>query len=374
MVGYDRDTRNSYSRDTSQGAYRDTDRRDTRGYMTDRRRDLEDLQRFEDDGGPTMSGREYDRDVRGRRRDAEPIDPRGYGNAGGSEAGWSGYGNAGRSETYRSDAERGRDAERSHPGSYEFHPGSRYGRLERDSWQSNEGDRAESWTHGSSSPYRRDEGPGYGSDSGRGGYRTSGGFGSSFGSPTGSYGSSFGGSAASYGSNPSYGAWPQSARERPWMEQGAREWHGVGADSGSRAREAFGESRYGGSREMQGYRGKGPKGYTRSDTRIEEDVNDCLTEDPNIDASMIEVSVKGGEVTLSGTVARREDKRHAEDAIERVSGVIHVQNNLRVKREDSTTSGSASTTSSSLSSGAEKRGALGSSESSRGSTGSSKTT
>jgi osmotically-inducible protein OsmY len=79
------------------------------------------------------------------------------------------------------------------------------------------------------------------------------------------------------------------------------------------------------------HRGRGPKGYKRSDGRIEEDVNDRLTDDPYLDASDIEVSVKDGEVTLSGLVGRREDKRRAEDLAELVSGVGNVQNNLRVK-------------------------------------------
>lgn len=79
------------------------------------------------------------------------------------------------------------------------------------------------------------------------------------------------------------------------------------------------------------HRGRGPKGYKRTDSRIEEDVNDRLTDDPYLDASNIEVSVKDSEVTLSGTVVRREDKRRAEDLAELVSGVTHVQNNLRIK-------------------------------------------
>jgi osmotically-inducible protein OsmY len=36
-------------------------------------------------------------------------------------------------------------------------------------------------------------------------------------------------------------------------------------------------------------------------------------------------------VTLSGRVRTREDKRRAEDLAERVSGVTHVQNNLRAE-------------------------------------------
>jgi osmotically-inducible protein OsmY len=80
------------------------------------------------------------------------------------------------------------------------------------------------------------------------------------------------------------------------------------------------------------HRGRGPKGYQRSDERIREDVNDRLTDDPHIDASEIDVSVSNREVTLSGTVGSRFEKRHAEDLAETVSGVTHVQNNLRVQQ------------------------------------------
>lgn len=78
------------------------------------------------------------------------------------------------------------------------------------------------------------------------------------------------------------------------------------------------------------YRGRGPKGYRRSDERIKEDVNDRLSEG-YIDATEIEVNVVGGEVTLTGTVNSRMDKRRAEDIAEYVSGVTHVENRLRVK-------------------------------------------
>jgi osmotically-inducible protein OsmY len=83
------------------------------------------------------------------------------------------------------------------------------------------------------------------------------------------------------------------------------------------------------------YRGRGPKGYRRSDERIRDDVNDRLTDDPHIDASDIEVTVSNREVTLSGTIATRFEKRHAEDIADSVSGVTHVQNNLRVQQEAS---------------------------------------
>jgi hypothetical protein len=91
-----------------------------------------------------------------------------------------------------------------------------------------------------------------------------------------------------------------------------------------------------GRRREQDYRGRGPKGYKRSDQRVQEDVNDRLYDDPYVDASEIDVSVSGGEVTLAGTVDSRNARRRAEDIVEQVSGVSHVQNNLRVRQAQST--------------------------------------
>lgn len=81
------------------------------------------------------------------------------------------------------------------------------------------------------------------------------------------------------------------------------------------------------------YRGRGPKGYRRSDERVREDVCECLTEDDFIDATNIEVQVKDCEVTLTGTVNSREEKRRAEDLIDDLLGVRDVSNNLRVVNE-----------------------------------------
>jgi hypothetical protein len=39
---------------------------------------------------------------------------------------------------------------------------------------------------------------------------------------------------------------------------------------------------------MGPHAGRGPKGYQRSDERIKEDICDCLTRDPDVDASEIE--------------------------------------------------------------------------------------
>jgi osmotically-inducible protein OsmY len=76
--------------------------------------------------------------------------------------------------------------------------------------------------------------------------------------------------------------------------------------------------------------GKGPKGYRRSDERIQEDINDQLTHHGDIDATEITVKVTSGVVTLSGTVEDRNAKRMAEDLAESVSGVQEVQNQLKV--------------------------------------------
>jgi osmotically-inducible protein OsmY len=79
----------------------------------------------------------------------------------------------------------------------------------------------------------------------------------------------------------------------------------------------------------RGARGLGPQGYKRTDERISDEVNERLTDDAWLDASNVSVSVSGGEVTLSGTVESREAKHRAERIVEDISGVVHVQNNLR---------------------------------------------
>lgn len=78
------------------------------------------------------------------------------------------------------------------------------------------------------------------------------------------------------------------------------------------------------------YAGRGPRDYVRSDPRILEDVNERLTEHPNLDATNIEVRVDGGEVTLEGWAPDRDMKRLAEDVAYAVRGVVDVHNHLHV--------------------------------------------
>lgn len=89
------------------------------------------------------------------------------------------------------------------------------------------------------------------------------------------------------------------------------------------------------SRQDRGFFGKGPKGYKRSDDKIYDEVCDVLTTHYDIDASEIEVEVKDGTVTLTGTVEDRHTKRMAEDVVADMNGVQDVRNNLRVLSHDS---------------------------------------
>lgn len=120
-----------------------------------------------------------------------------------------------------------------------------------------------------------------------------------------------------------------------------RHWRGSGWE---RAPYAYGRPprmMYGPFREpMRGrwepgpHAGKGPKNYRRSDERIHEDVCDRIATWGWVDASDVEVRVEKGEVTLSGYVASRRDKRLLEDMIETIAGVVDIHNRVRVRRGD----------------------------------------
>ncbi|HEX2593079.1 MAG TPA: BON domain-containing protein [Rhizomicrobium sp.] len=138
------------------------------------------------------------------------------------------------------------------------------------------------------------------------------------------------------------------------FEQGAHDyWRAYGARGVQSRPEDFYRNRgelYGGRPEARGWRpdeettefgphrGRGPKDYRRSDERIHEDVNDRLTDDHDLDASAITVQVKDGEVTLNGHVDSKFAKRRAEDIADMVPGASHVQNNLRVRRDEARSS------------------------------------
>jgi osmotically-inducible protein OsmY len=81
------------------------------------------------------------------------------------------------------------------------------------------------------------------------------------------------------------------------------------------------------------HKGKGPKGYKRSDESIHDEVCERLTRHPLVDATLMYVEVEGGEVTLTGEVLDRRMKHMAEDIVDEVSGVSDIHNKLRVSRD-----------------------------------------
>ncbi|MBA3541826.1 MAG: BON domain-containing protein [Deltaproteobacteria bacterium] len=128
-----------------------------------------------------------------------------------------------------------------------------------------------------------------------------------------------------------YGQQGYGQQERQMMGQGERQTMGYGQGYGSE-RQSTGYGQQGMQPRGLHY-GKGPVGYQRSDERIREMVSDALSDDDQIDASTIEVTVKNGEVILSGTVEDRRLKRMAEDVVERVPGVKDVHNQIRAGGE-----------------------------------------
>jgi hyperosmotically inducible periplasmic protein len=75
------------------------------------------------------------------------------------------------------------------------------------------------------------------------------------------------------------------------------------------------------------------EGYRRGDESIREELCENLTDNPELDATDIDVTVEDGEVTLSGTVDDRDARWLAEDLAEAISGVRAVHNRLRVAHE-----------------------------------------
>jgi hypothetical protein len=79
-----------------------------------------------------------------------------------------------------------------------------------------------------------------------------------------------------------------------------------------------------------GFSGVGPKGYKKSDERLHEEACEALYRNPWVDASEIDVKVKDGVITVSGTVQGRDEKREAESCMENISGVVDIRNELRL--------------------------------------------
>ena len=135
------------------------------------------------------------------------------------------------------------------------------------------------------------------------------------------------------GRGSSYSTSPYNERGPGWSGGmgggGGMGWTGRGGEASSHER-----MMYGTEAERGRYSGRGPKNYRRNDERIKEDVCERLKASPDIDASDVEIEIKEGIITLTGEVGSRREKRAAEDALESISGVEDVTNQLKVRSSD----------------------------------------
>lgn len=168
------------------------------------------------------------------------------------------------------------------------------GPLNRDSWDSRNLDREEARGRESWS----------GSKTGYGGYDGEyGGYG----------GYSHGGGQASYGTGAG------QAGQAGGFERGT-DYGGIPGDYQSSQL----QRRYGPPPTM-------PKGYTRSDERIREDVCEHLSRS-GLDVREVSVDVAAGHVTLQGTVHDRHAKHAIENCADECIGVQDIDNRIRVQR------------------------------------------
>jgi hypothetical protein len=156
------------------------------------------------------------------------------------------------------------------------------------------------------------------------------------------------GSSQVYASS-AYGS--QGGFDRPYSDANARSPAHHGRGFGHDYREQFAEQRYGrqpafGYGFTEGatgaFRGRGPKGYERSDDRLREIICERLTDDPRIDASDVHIEVRDKVAKLTGQVPDRRTKYEIEDVVEHC-GVKDIDNQVRVrsKSDISPTSGTA---------------------------------
>ncbi|WP_063552802.1 BON domain-containing protein [Burkholderia territorii] len=118
-------------------------------------------------------------------------------------------------------------------------------------------------------------------------------------------------------------------------------WYGGDYDDvsrdprGGRWADAPDLSRFGSEAQRDAMRHRrGPKGYTRSDERIREDVCERLARALDIDVSDVSVQVRDGRVELDGTVPSRWMKHDIEDIADSCMCVRDVENRVRVRRDE----------------------------------------
>jgi hypothetical protein len=138
------------------------------------------------------------------------------------------------------------------------------------------------------------------------------------------------------------GVYPDEGREEDAPNYGDWQRHSSGTDSGARGQEGlsypgestWGEEQYrmqrqeeqGSPRPERRVRGR------RSDEALARELQEILTNDPELDSTEIEVQVEDGAVTMIGVVDSPDAKLLAEELVESVTGVREVHNQLRVER------------------------------------------
>lgn len=156
-----------------------------------------------------------------------------------------------------------------------------------------------------------------------------------------------GGGQGNYGGTPTHDDWGYVEASRdPWRNRNWNQGSGTGMYGSD---QNFRGSDYSGS--QQSHRGRGPKGYTRSDERLKELICERLTDDPNIDASEVTIEVAGQSVKLTGTIDDRRAKYEIEEMVERIGGVKDIDNQLRVQSSQSRGGAEGSSNSASFSGG-----------------------
>jgi hypothetical protein len=127
---------------------------------------------------------------------------------------------------------------------------------------------------------------------------------------------------------PSYGDWP---RHSTGTTSGARGQEGLG----NPGEQTWGEEQFRAERrEEQGRRQveHGPRARRRPDESLAQEIKEILANDPEIDATEIEVQVEGGAVTLTGVVDESDARLLAEELVDTLPGVREVHNRIRVER------------------------------------------
>jgi hypothetical protein len=118
------------------------------------------------------------------------------------------------------------------------------------------------------------------------------------------------------------------------MERGYQRDQLVGRDyDPALGREGRGSERRGGSLEAESSGTQSPTGqrHDYDDANILKAVQEALENDNGVDARNIQVTVKGGEVTLRGFVPDRHELRAAESGARGIAGVSRVHNHLQLR-------------------------------------------